>query len=230
MKVMLTGATGFIGGGTLAQLIASSAVTSILVLSRRDLPRSLTTSPKVVTIIREDFSTYPDSLLAKLAGAEACVWTVGGIAWRFASAEMARKVNVDFAAKAAGAFAETLAPQLPGGEKFRFIYCSGKFADREFETKSMWMFKESRSMKGAVENELIAVRKQYEERLETVFMRPAAVVAEKSMVMSLPFSSSMAVGLDLVGAVMVDLAVNGSSEEIIDNSNIIRLGKALVKG
>lgn len=55
------------------------------------------------------------------------------------------------------------------------------------------MFKESRSMKGAVENELIAVRKQYEERLETVFMRPAAVVAEKSMVMSLPFSSSMAV-------------------------------------
>jgi hypothetical protein len=92
------------------------------------------------------------------------------------------------------------------------------------------MFKESRSMKGAVENELIAVRKQYEERLETVFMRPAAVVAEKSMVMSLPFSSSMAVGLDLLGAVMVDLSVNGSSEEIIDNSNTIRLGKALVKG
>lgn len=79
-----------------------------------------------------------------------------------------------------------------------------------------------------MENELIAVRKQYEERLETVFMRPAAVVAEKSMVMSLPLLSS--VGLDLVGAVTVDLAVSGSSEEIIDNSNIIRLGKALVKG
>jgi len=229
MRVILTGATGFIGGGTLSQLIASSAITSILVLSRRDLPKSLVASPKVVTI-HEDFSTYPDSLLAKLTGAEACIWTVGGIAWRFPSAEMTRKVNVDFAVKAAEAFAKTLAPQLPEGKKFRFVYCSGKFADREFETKSMWMFKDSRSMKGAVENELTAVRKQYEERLETVFIRPAAVVAEKSIVMALPFSSSMAVRLDVVGAVMVDSAVNGSSEEIIDNVNIIRLGKALVKG
>lgn len=184
----------------------------------------------MVTILHEDFSTYPNSLLAKLTGAAACIWTVGGIAWRFPSVEMARKLNVNLAVEAAIAFAKTLAPQLPEGKKFRFVYCSGRFAEREFEAKSMWMFKESRSMKRAVENELIAVRKQYEERLETAFMRPAAVVAEKSMVMALPFSSSLAVGLDLVGAVMVDLAVNGSSEEIIDNVNIIRLGKSLVKG
>jgi len=49
-------------------------------------------------------------------------------------------------------------------------------------------------MKGAVENELIAITKQHEENVETLIVRSAGVVAKKSIVMSLPFASSMAVG------------------------------------
>ncbi|MCJ1251443.1 hypothetical protein MMC30_008676 [Trapelia coarctata] len=228
MKVILTGATGFIGGETLSQLIALPQITSILVLSRRAL-QSLSSSPKVTTVIHEDFSIYPDSLLAKLAGAEACIWTVGGIGSRFPSTEIARKVNVDFTVKAAKAFAQTLAPQLPEGKKFRFVYCSGKLAEREFETKNLWIFKDARSIKGAVENELITISKQYDEKFATLFVRPAGVVAKKSMVMSLPFASSIAVGVDAVAVVMVDVAVNGSMEDLIVNESIVRLGKALLK-
>ena len=230
MKVILTGATGFIGGETLSQLIASPSITSILALSRRPLPQSLVTSPKVITIIHEDFSTYPDSLLAQLAGAEACIWVIGGILSRFSSVEVARKVNVDFTVKAAEAFAKKLAAQVPEGKKFRFVYCSGKFAEREYETKSLWMFKDSRAIKGAVENELVAIGRQHEETFEAVYVRPAGVTAKNSVVAALPFTSAMAVSVDAVAAVMVDVAIHGSSEEIIRNEDIIRRGKALLKG
>jgi len=35
--------------------------------------------------------------------------------------EIARKVNIDFTVKPAEAFAQTLAPQLLEGKKFRFV-------------------------------------------------------------------------------------------------------------
>jgi len=74
MKVILAGATGFIGGETLRQCIAHDSVTSILVLTRRELPKELSTSSKVTTIIQDDFMTYSDTVLTQLAGAESCIW------------------------------------------------------------------------------------------------------------------------------------------------------------
>ena len=73
MKFILTGATGFIGGEVLRQCLASPSVTSIVVLSRRNLPTA-SSSPKLKVIIMEDFTVYPDSVVKELAGAEACIW------------------------------------------------------------------------------------------------------------------------------------------------------------
>jgi hypothetical protein len=38
-------------------------------------------------------------------------------------------VQVDFALAAARSFLETLVPALPEGKTFRFVFCSGKFAE-----------------------------------------------------------------------------------------------------
>jgi uncharacterized protein YbjT (DUF2867 family) len=75
MKVILTGSTGFIGGGVLSQCLQNPAITSIIVLSRRALPDSAA-NPKVKVIVMEDFTSYPDEVLKEIAGADGCLWYV----------------------------------------------------------------------------------------------------------------------------------------------------------
>lgn len=55
MKIILTGATGFIGGAVLKQCIATPSISTVFVLTRRDLPKDLSSSPKVKVILHDDF-------------------------------------------------------------------------------------------------------------------------------------------------------------------------------
>jgi hypothetical protein len=74
MKVILTGVTGFIGHETLLQSIANPRITSIVALSRRELPDSVPKDSKLKVFILEDFTKYTPEIMEELAGAEACVW------------------------------------------------------------------------------------------------------------------------------------------------------------
>jgi uncharacterized protein YbjT (DUF2867 family) len=76
MKIIITGATGFIGGAVLQRCLRLPAVTSIVVLSRRALTFK---DPKMKVIIHEDFAEYPTAMLAEIAGADACIWYVSFI-------------------------------------------------------------------------------------------------------------------------------------------------------
>jgi hypothetical protein len=76
MKIILAGTTGFVGTEVLAQALADPRITSLVVLSRKPLPQSITENEKVTVKILDDFLTYPDSLLEELAGAEGCIWFV----------------------------------------------------------------------------------------------------------------------------------------------------------
>ena len=74
MKVILTGATGFIGSEALRQCLKSPSITSIVALSRRNLPEVVTNNPNLKVLMMKDFTSYPHTLLDELAGAEACIW------------------------------------------------------------------------------------------------------------------------------------------------------------
>jgi NAD dependent epimerase/dehydratase family enzyme len=74
MKIILTGSTGFVGGEVLNQAVANDKLDHIFVLSRKELPKELASSDKISVFIHRDFSEYSEDLLAKLAGAEACLW------------------------------------------------------------------------------------------------------------------------------------------------------------
>lgn len=71
MKVILSGPTGFIGREVLEQCIQNSSITSIVALSRRELPVD---SPKLSVTVVKDFTSYPDSVLKEIKSAEACIW------------------------------------------------------------------------------------------------------------------------------------------------------------
>jgi uncharacterized protein YbjT (DUF2867 family) len=74
MKIILTGATGMIGGEVLIQCLQHPAISSVIVLSRRELPASIVKDPKLRVIILDDFMIYPQHILQDLDGAEACIW------------------------------------------------------------------------------------------------------------------------------------------------------------
>lgn len=83
MKVIFTGATGFISDEVLLQLLEHPEITSVIALCRRAIPSSpnlsnsgLSNHPKLRSITMDQWMEYPDYVLRELDGAEACIWYV----------------------------------------------------------------------------------------------------------------------------------------------------------
>lgn len=76
MKVVIIGATGRCGGHATRACIESDRVTKIYLISRRAVPGEFATNPKCEVILHEDFSVWPEALMKKLDGVEACLWYV----------------------------------------------------------------------------------------------------------------------------------------------------------
>ena len=79
MKLILIGATGFVGTECLRLALQNPAFTEIVALARRDvkLPESTSDGDKArfTTVILEDMSqNYPSNVKEKLRGADACIW------------------------------------------------------------------------------------------------------------------------------------------------------------
>jgi putative NADH-flavin reductase len=71
MKIIITGATGKVGGGALKNALSNPAITTVVVLSRRDTGIQ---HPKLQTIIKKDYLNYTSEELSQLEGADACIW------------------------------------------------------------------------------------------------------------------------------------------------------------
>ncbi|CAI7677528.1 unnamed protein product [Penicillium discolor] len=206
MKVILTGSTGFVGREVLSQCHSHPAITSIVALSRRDLPAH----KKLKVALIEDFMTYPDSIRDDIRDAEACIWTLGKA--RMPDNEIARRVSLDYTLAAAQVFQETC--QKP----FRFIYCSGAAAERD-QTKPLWFMQEYRRIRGQVENGLLAFDNDHP-GFEAHIMRPAMVLAQDMSLRSLAFSLGPSVKVDGLAGVMVDLALKGGKKNIWENADL----------
>ena len=74
MKIILAGTTGFVGREVLARCLNDSSITSIVVLSRRELPADYPGGAKLKVAILEDFTSYSKDVLGDIEGASACIW------------------------------------------------------------------------------------------------------------------------------------------------------------
>lgn len=76
MKVILTGATGFIGNEVLRQLLQNPKISLITVITRRPLPDELG-SPKIRQVICKEeleWLEWGPSMMRWVDGSEACIW------------------------------------------------------------------------------------------------------------------------------------------------------------
>ena len=74
MKAILTGASGFIGGGVLEACLDHPDVTSIVVLCRSPLSGPAANNAKVKVLVVEDFLNYSKPVLDELKDADFCIW------------------------------------------------------------------------------------------------------------------------------------------------------------
>ncbi|KAK2592424.1 hypothetical protein QQS21_009876 [Conoideocrella luteorostrata] len=222
MRVIVAGATGFVGRQVLQECIANDKITHIYALSRRELAgdAALQIGSKVTVIIHNDFASYPTELLEKVSDAEACLWAIGGRVNQFPSIEAARHANVDTTHAAAKAFAENTASSLGPGKKFRFIFCSGKFTEWN-QDKSLSFLNDSRKIKGQAEKGLFEVRDAHRERLEVFCVRPSGILGvDAGLAERWTGKLYSAIDVDVLARAMISIALDGYSETIIENERL----------
>jgi len=149
MHIILTGATGTIGAEVLGHCLASSKITRLSILSRRQftLPTGEGLNPtKAQIIVHEDYDKYPDELTEKLKGAEGCIWAQG-ISQTEVSKDQYVRITYDFPLAAAKSFSS-----LSSTGKFNFVYVSGEGADPTEKTYTLFG-----KIKGRTEKELLSL-------------------------------------------------------------------------
>ncbi|KAJ7043696.1 hypothetical protein C8F04DRAFT_1072994, partial [Mycena alexandri] len=201
--LILTGATGFVGSEVLAQCRRNPAISSIVVLTRRPLPDPIAADPKVQAIVLKDFNSYPADVVKQLEGADACIWSLGA---RVAIPE----VEIDYPLALARAIAPTRTSQQT---PFRYIYCSGMFAERD-QTKPLWVSQTNRRVKGAAETSMIEFAEQEENkgRWETYIGIGSSLIGT--------------IRVNELAAAMIDIVSRGNKEQTFHNAEIISTGRA----
>ncbi|KAI7514711.1 hypothetical protein KC347_g449 [Hortaea werneckii] len=247
MKLILTGATGFIGAAVLDHALTHPLITQVVALSRRPLP--IHEHPKLHTIIHRDFTVYPPSLLHNelLRDAEAVIWALG-------TPLSEGKQHLDFLLAAAEAFAtHLLVPGLrqQGGRGFRFVNVSGMFTEKD-EERSLWFLREVRKWRGRAERELVAFEGELRRRGEvagggegeglgvgwrTVNARPGVVLRGESGWAEWLIPGFTIPVEELAGA-LVDLALcergggdggGGAVGRFVENEELRRRGRRVVQ-
>ena len=140
MKVLLFGATGMVGAGTLLECLADSRVTSVLAVTRSPTGR---THPKLREVLHADFFNY-ESLRDDFAACDVCVFCLGVSSIGLTEADYTR-FTYDLTWAAARVMAEV-------NPKMTFCYVSGVGTDSSERGRTMWA-----RVKGRTENALLGL-------------------------------------------------------------------------
>lgn len=74
MKVIVAGATGTAGRGIVEACLADERITKVIIVTRRAVCGQVESNPKTEIVMHHDFSQYPEELMQRFEGAEACLW------------------------------------------------------------------------------------------------------------------------------------------------------------
>ncbi|KAI5865420.1 NAD(P)-binding protein [Durotheca rogersii] len=175
MKLIVTGATGCVGREVIRQSLSRKEITSVIALARGPVPvpdglGAGADSSKLRSIRIKDYGEYPDDVRRELAGAGACIWTVGVTPDKALRSDWKEVERVCRDCTIAGMNAMYDAgPSRP----FRFLYVSGEAAERD-QTKKPAFLSRYLLMRGEVENQVLKFAAEHD-GFEAVTARPAFI-------------------------------------------------------
>ena len=171
VHIILTGATGLVGSAVLAQLLHSTTITRVSILSRRPIATT-EGHKKANVIIQSDYSTYPQSVIDQLQDADGCIWAQGKTSVGMAEKEYTELTH-DWPLAAAKAFVEVKGKDSTSssGGRFNFVYVSGEGADQTQKARAMFG-----RIKGRAEKDLVDLAGSAESaKLDVYNLRPAGI-------------------------------------------------------
>ncbi|HCT21849.1 MAG TPA: hypothetical protein DIW54_00300 [Chitinophagaceae bacterium] len=212
MKVLLTGATGMIGGLILEQCLAANKINQVISFVRK---QSGQVHPKLTEVVVADFCDYSvhEDLFTHVNAAYFCLGAYTGQV----SNDMLKQITVDYAV----AFARQLSISSPNA---KFCLLSGAGADRTEKSKTPFAL-----FKGMAENQIATLQ------LDSYSFRPGYIypvtprkepnVAYRLFRFLYPimrvFGNKYSIRSTDLAEVMFYVGINGTDKQILENADII---------
>ncbi|KAI0181764.1 putative nucleoside-diphosphate-sugar epimerase [Hypoxylon sp. FL1284] len=218
MKLIISGATGFVGRELIRQSLSRREISSVVALARKPVPvpdnlEDGADPAKLRSVVVEDYERYSDEVIKEFADASACIWTVAitpSKSKTYDSDELKRVCQTC-------ALAGLKAMHQSGLSKpFRFLYMSGAGGERD-QTKKLAYMQEYMRMRGDTETKVLALAKELD--VEVTVAKPGLVVAPGDMLKSaLGTVMKWTIGLPHIttvdlSAAMLDQVINGFDKE-----------------
>ncbi|KAM5354286.1 hypothetical protein ACJ41O_000936 [Fusarium nematophilum] len=228
MKVIITGATGVVGGEIVRQCLADPRITKVVILTRRAVSMDVESHPKADVMMLQDFSRYSDDLLRRLEGASACLWAIGARPDQLNNDKaLLHQVNVDLPLAAAKAMSERLAAKVPRGEtRFKFIYCSNKHASSQSSTsKSLLFLGDPRKPRTEAEKGLCEIADASPDAFSTWILRPSSIVTQDAPKKRRLVGGRSSGGVEVaqMARAFVKVACEGWKDRIVDNDALLKM-------
>ncbi|MBE9462759.1 NAD-dependent epimerase/dehydratase family protein [Dyadobacter subterraneus] len=207
MKIILTGATGFLGQEVLKQLLADPTVTEVVLLVRRSTG---VINLKLKELILKDFLDY--SAITKDIEANACIWCLG-VPQSAVTAEEYIRITFEYALYAAKQMLEL-------NSQLRFCFVSGASASQEEKGISL-----QGRIKGRPERELAFLsnniflfRPAFIKPSDSNYKRPLVqtIVRYVTNVLDL-FSEAFSIDVAVLANCLIGVAKNGSPNKLMNN-------------
>ncbi|KAI0545930.1 hypothetical protein F4679DRAFT_587984 [Xylaria curta] len=223
MKVLITGASGSIGGECLTQCLVHPSITTVVAFVRRELPGDTPKHPKLNTVLMKDFSQWPQDVLETHADAIGMIWAMG-------SYKGSRTADFEYPL----AFIESMARVLetkPTRPRFRYVHLGGMFTQRDQE-KPLLFLEYPRKIRGLAEAKVVEFAESHDSIWKTLVVRPGGVATDNIMgsrMVASMLGKNWCVQLEELGAFMTYLVVDGEKESpVIENAHIVRKARELL--
>lgn len=158
-RVMIFGATGTVGAGTLLECLDHPEIDEVICVLRRPNGRE---HPKLREVIHDDFMDF-SSIAAEFGNIDGCFWAIG-VPSSGRSEEEYTRITHDYTFAAA----EVLREQSP---QCCFVLISGAGADETENSRQMWA-----RVKGRTENSILGLG-----FARALIFRPGAISAKRGI-------------------------------------------------
>ncbi len=214
-RIIITGATGYVGEGVLIECLASPAIDEVLVVGRKSCGR---THAKLKELLVKDFFSLSTGA-EQLRGHDGCFYCAGVSSVGMNEADYTRATY-----DTTMAFAKALYGASPGAT---FIYVSGAATDSTEKGRLMWA-----RVKGRTENELarIGFKQQYNFRPGIMTVTPGMRNPKWWMRSLVPVFALVMPGstcsMEQVGVAMINSVLKGYPKNVLEVKDIKALAKA----
>ncbi|KAI1109953.1 hypothetical protein F5Y14DRAFT_430717 [Nemania sp. NC0429] len=224
MKILITGASGSLGGGCLRQCLSHPKISIVVAFVRRELPADISSHPKLKCVVIKDFSQWPEDVLQGHADAAGMIWAMG-------SYKGSREADLEYPLAFSAAMARVLETK-PARAPFRYVHLGGMFT-RQDQEKKLWWLEYPRKIRGLAEAEVMKFAHSHDRVWTTIVVRPGAVVTENifgARTIVAVLGENWCVGIEELRVFMTHLVIGGEEgNSIFENARIARQGKELMK-